>query len=142
MQHHPATQWRHQLVRAIGERAQDPDVHVAQWLQHGAPMGISKEITPGGLLPELVVDATMTAEEVLELPAWPDNHGSFTAPWSNEAGEPEFPAKDLLAELIRDGFLEVFATQREAEEYFQTQLVPSPPGQRLEAPPRGAPSTG
>ena len=46
--HHPASTWRYEIIRHLGRAANDPDVYVADWLQHGAPMGISQVIQPGG----------------------------------------------------------------------------------------------
>ena len=48
--HHPASPWRWRIVEAIQSRAQDPDTSIVSWLRDGAPVGIAREVVPGGLL--------------------------------------------------------------------------------------------
>jgi hypothetical protein len=41
--HHAASPWRFGIVREVQHRAQDPDIALCQWLEHGAPMGLSRD---------------------------------------------------------------------------------------------------
>ena len=39
------------VVRGLTEAAQDPDVHIHEWLRGQVPLGISTKIPPGGVFP-------------------------------------------------------------------------------------------
>ena len=41
----------HEMVRAWTRKSGDPDIHVANWLQHGAPLGIERDIPTAGIFP-------------------------------------------------------------------------------------------
>ena len=43
--------WRPGLVQAVCEQLGDPEVDLADWLRHGAPLGISRPIVPRGVFP-------------------------------------------------------------------------------------------
>lgn len=43
----------HQLLQAWQQRAGDPEVHVAGWLQRGVPLGIEEQIEVCGIFPEM-----------------------------------------------------------------------------------------
>ena len=58
--HHEASPWRWRLVDRVQDLAQDPDRAVGQWLREGAPFGVAKSITPGGLLPRITEEASLT----------------------------------------------------------------------------------
>ena len=68
--HHLASPWRWKLVDRIQELAGDPDRHVGEWLRDGAPFGVAKEITPGGLLPRITEEASLTMEQLYEQQAF------------------------------------------------------------------------
>ena len=51
--HHAASSWCYGLVRKVMTLANDPDLHVARWLERGFPVGIAEPITPSGLLPAI-----------------------------------------------------------------------------------------
>ena len=56
-------------MRAIQQRARDPDVHLATWLEEGAPMGIKRTIEPSnGIFPAAPVDAVISPEDVHDIP--------------------------------------------------------------------------
>ena len=125
---HPASPWRASLVRAIAQHAQDPDTEVATWLSQGAPLGISRDIPPGGLLPAATTQGDLNAEYLADLPSWSSNHGSFEKAWLGDNGEKMHPALDQLEELVDEGFLELYSSQAEAEAAMGVALVPSPLG--------------
>ena len=83
--HHAASPWRWQLVDRIQQLAEDPDRHVGEWLRDGAPFGVAKEIIPGGLLPRIAEEASLTMEQLYEQQAFEDNHGSFREVVDGEA---------------------------------------------------------
>ena len=120
---HAASPWRYELVRAVQGRAMDPDTHVADWLQHGAPFGIAKVIEPGGLLPLVTERASLSAEQLEELDSYDKNHGSF-----NEEIEGEQPALGELQELVDQGFARIFKDTKAAEEWLQAKPIVSPLG--------------
>ena len=51
--HHPSSPWRHRLVKGVQAECNDPDTHIATWLEEGAPMGLEAEIKPGHLFPKV-----------------------------------------------------------------------------------------
>ena len=63
-------------MRKVVELTADPDVHLAKWLDKGAPMGIREEIQPSGLLPLLTEDES-PLESLEELAQWDRHHPSF-----------------------------------------------------------------
>ena len=48
---HSASPLRYALFRALASEAHDPDTHVPDWLEHGAPLGISSPIQRAGIFP-------------------------------------------------------------------------------------------
>ena len=40
----PLSSWRPQLVRAFVREANDPEQHLASWLQHSAPIGVARPV--------------------------------------------------------------------------------------------------
>ena len=75
--HHPASPWRYQLVRKVLAAARDPDTAIADWLEHGTPVGITEQITPSGLLPLVQESSTTTASQLQNQVQWSHNHPSF-----------------------------------------------------------------
>ena len=45
---HAASTLRFNLFRALAQLTKDPDAHVANWLESAAPVGIEREVIPGG----------------------------------------------------------------------------------------------
>ena len=75
--HHSASPWRFNLFRACLALMRDSDHAVVDWLERGAPMGISLPIEPGGHFPRLVEGDVLATEE-LPVPQEEDlNHQSF-----------------------------------------------------------------
>ena len=62
--HHISSPWRYNLVRNIVGQSQDPAVQITDWLQHGAPCGLTVPIIPGGLLPPVQEEPEMLIEEL------------------------------------------------------------------------------
>ena len=45
---HATSTLRFNLFRALALLTKDPDAHVANWLESGAPIGIERDVFPGG----------------------------------------------------------------------------------------------
>ena len=65
---HTASPWKWKLVQAIQKRTQDPDIAVGEWFEKGAPFGIAQPIIPGGLLPTIVEQAILSADDLFARP--------------------------------------------------------------------------
>ena len=74
---HPASTWRYALVEAIQRQCEDPDVHLSTWLQHGAPMGLSRPIEPSGLFPAEHNTPSLGLYELAAMEVMRSNHPSF-----------------------------------------------------------------
>ena len=101
---HSASPWRYNIVRAVLGLADDPDTAIADWLQFGAPFGIARAVTPGGLLPLITEEAELSAESLLDRDAFTQNHGTF-----DEIIDREKPALEELRGLVDQGFARVFS---------------------------------
>ena len=121
--HHTASPWRWNLVDRVQELAEDPDRYVGDWLRNGAPFGVAKEIIPGGLLPRIAEEASLTMEQLYEQQAFEDNHGSF-----REVVEGRQPAMDELQQLVDLGFAQVCKDLDSAERFLGRRPVVSPLG--------------
>ena len=119
--HHRASPWRYNLVRQVGRLAKDPDHHIADWLEHGAPCGLAVPVAPGGLLPHIDEEPSVSLDDLEHEATWTANHASF----DNEA-DPEKPALQLLTEHLDNGFCELFLGPLQAERYLDRPVVPSP----------------
>ena len=98
--HHPASPWRFELVRACQRKSSDPDVVLADWLQHGAPMGLTQDILPGGLFPVVPPDADLTVEELDGCERVKANHPSFEATFDSDTP----PGVELMTSYVNAGF--------------------------------------
>ena len=49
--HHPASEWRHEIVQKLLGLSGDKDKVLGTWLRDGTPMGISEDIPTWGLVP-------------------------------------------------------------------------------------------
>jgi len=72
----------HNMLKAWMKKSGEPDVHVAEWLQHGAPLGIEKKIPTAGIFPpsdEQEGDPRdyVVADAVLERPSTLKNYKSI-----------------------------------------------------------------
>ena len=76
---HPASPWRPALVRRVMQLAGGPDLHVADWLEHGTPVGIREPIKPSGLLPLVAENPELTPDQLEDRAQWKHNHPSFSA---------------------------------------------------------------
>ena len=121
--HHDASPWRWHLVDRVQELAEDPDRYVGEWLRDGAPFGVAREIVPGGLLPRITEEASLTMEQLYEQQAFDDNHGSF-----REVVEGKQPALDELQQLVDLGFARVCKDLDSAERLLGRRPVVSPLG--------------
>ena len=121
---HPASPWRYQLFRALASRSGDPDQAVAQWLQHGAPMGISEAIEAGGHFPLRHEEADLDLGSLANLPSEGINHASFDrGPTGTEAAGPR-----LVADAVDAGFGELFADRAAATAACGATVFPAPMG--------------
>ena len=120
---HPASPWKWRLVREVQRRTQDPDVVVSEWLEKGAPFGVALPIQPGGLLPAIVEQPTLTAEDLYDQTLYDDNHRSF-----KETVDGSQPALDELQGLVDAGFARVCRDREEAEKFLGQRPLISPLG--------------
>ena len=117
--HHSASPWRFSLVCAIQQRARDPDVHLAAWLEEGAPMGIKRITEPSnGIFPAAPADAVISPEDVHNIP-YIGNHPSY-----KETGA----AQELIEEHLNAGFGLLFWDRQSAECYLGERIAPAPLG--------------
>ena len=121
---HPATTWRHNLVREVVRRSEDPDVFIADWLRFGAPMGLEGRIEPGGHFPRQASDTEITLEELSMLDRCGRNHPSF----DELHGEAVSPAVSLVEEHLNNGHARLFADQASAEQWLGCEVFPAPMG--------------
>ena len=121
--HHPASPWRFELVRKVLTAARDPDLAIADWLQHGTPVGIAEPIPPSGLLPLVTEERSTTAASLQQRVQWTHNHPSFDLLEGSDA-----PAHILLDDLVNAGHALVFDSIDEAASWLGTRPVPSPLG--------------
>ena len=120
-QSHPAAPWRYNLVAAVQDAAQDPDLELRAWLRDGAPMGIRVPIVAGGLFPLKPVDAEISPEQIFE-EAFLGNHPSFAA-----AGDAA-PGFGVIQGHLDAGFGELFRDRAAAERHFGERVAPAPLG--------------
>ena len=129
---HPSSPWKWQLVRAVQAATHDPDTCVADWLEKGAPFGVAEVIKPGGLLPLVVEQPTLTADDLYDQVHFTDNHRSF-----NELVEGEQPAMQELTELVNAGFARICADMDDAEAWLGKRPLISPLGNVTKPKPDG-----
>ena len=83
---------------------------MAEWLEKGAPFGVAQPIAPGGLLPTIVEQATLSAEDLYDQTLFEDNHRPF-----KEQVEGSQLALDELQCLVESGFARICKDLDEAE---------------------------
>ena len=121
---HPASPWKAGLVRALQERTGDPDLALAHWLRHGAPMGLSASVAPSGLLPVVEETPEITVKELDELDRKGDNHQSYYD--ITEGSRP--PAWGLLEDQVNSGAAHLYESQEHAEKALGGLTHPAPLG--------------
>ena len=122
--HHPASPWKYNIVRRVVEESGDPDVHVAEWLQNGAPAGLSVDIEPGGLFPAVAPDEVLPLETLEALDKVSANHPSF----GQTFGEKVAPGVGIVQGYVEAGFGELFMDQAAAEQALGSPMFPAPLG--------------
>ena len=119
---HPAGKWRYAIVQAVQKASGDPDIPLGSWLKDGAPQGIVKSITPGGLFPLCHSPAEASSLEGL---MWgKGNHPSFNV--VREEGQPS-PGVKILRDYFKSGYAHRY-TSVEAATAIHGELVLSPLG--------------
>ena len=132
--HHPASPWKHNIVRRIAEQSEDPDSHVARWLREGAPAGLSADIEPGGLVPAVSPDEVLPLESLEALCKASGNHLSF----DETLGENTAPGVDIIQGYVDAGFGELFQDQAAAEVSLGNSMFPAPLGNVTKTKPDGS----
>jgi len=122
--HHDAASWRYNIVRRVGSLAEDPDVHIGDWLEHGAPAGMALDIEPGHLLPAVAADSTLSVDDLEALSRIESNHPSFF----DLHGEKTAPGIAIIQAYVDKGFGHLFADQDAAEAYLGCKVFPAPLG--------------
>jgi len=101
--------WRSCLVRSYVAMAGDPELHLADWFEDGAPTGVAMEIPSCGIFPPVESAAVATAEL--------QNHCAMTEPGRNYISVEQ--NQDLVQaetdRLIGAGFIEAFPTWEDLE---------------------------
>ena len=119
-----ASPWRYGLVQAIQEATKDCDRILPTWLREGAPMGLTKEIQPGGHFPEAVAESSLSVAVLDKIPPRTENHPS----WNEHYEHDEPPSYDLLREQVEAGFAILFESREAAEELLGGRVHPAPLG--------------
>ena len=132
---HPAAPWKHELFRALGALVRDPDEEVAEWLTHGAPMGLEVPIRGGGHLPTLSGDAEITPGMLEPLDGEDVNHESFRGLFE---GDSEAAGLALVRQAVEAGFGELFADSSAAEAALRGIIYPAPLGTVSKVKPDGS----
>ena len=68
---------RSHLVKELISRTRDPDTAVGDWLVQGAPLGLLRQIPPGGLFPAKDPEDVCDMSSLEAAPAIRTNHPSF-----------------------------------------------------------------
>ena len=104
---------RFRIFQEVIRRSNDPDVFVGRWLEQGAPVGISVPIDPGGLLPLISEERSLSPTSLENLPQLEPSHGTFDL---EEDGQ--LPAHNLLRDLVDQGFANLHTDQQAASDFF------------------------
>ena len=99
------------LVQALTEVAQDPDIHIHNWLRGEASLGITAPIPPGGVfpaVPALSIGKERDRIRYLNAKIWgSDNYSSYQ--------EHRERADEVLQAEVRKGYVQWAATREELE---------------------------
>ena len=123
--HHPASPWRFELVRAVLEATADSDLVLADWLQGGAPMGLAMDIEPGGHFPPADPAPGMDMEMLEHQERWETNHPSFNK--ETATGE-QPPGPQLVSEYLEAGFGRLYESPKAASSDLGGDVHPAPLG--------------
>ena len=121
-EHHESAPWRFNILQHVLTAAGDPDEHCATWLEHGAPVGVMKELRPGGHFPRLCEGATLDVEELDGVVRWTSNHPSF----AELHGEDRSPGISLVEQNVNAGLGRFFTNQASAEKWLGKKAHPAP----------------
>ena len=111
-------------MKAVQDRAGDPDQHLARWLREGAPMGIRRPIEPScGFFPKAPVEPTVDPDDVFSM----DFHGNHPSFRFSDTGETP-PGHELIEDHLNKGFGLLFASREDAETFLQSPIAPAPFG--------------
>ncbi|CAK0906332.1 unnamed protein product, partial [Prorocentrum cordatum] len=109
---HSASPIRYRLVQQFLALTRDADAAVGSWLESGAPMGIMRQITPGGHFPLAESPRTMNPDELAAQPfAFTANHPSF----EDNYGEGEPPTLELIRGYLSKECADTFPDEAAAE---------------------------
>ena len=97
---HKASGWKFAFIQKLLKLSGARDTVIGDWLESGAPMGISSPIPPGGWFPTQAHGADLTPDELDAASHYHGNHPSFNA----LHGEDEAPAVKLVQEHVDAGF--------------------------------------
>jgi hypothetical protein len=131
---HVASPWRFAIVREVHRRSKDPDTPLSDWLEHGAPMGLSQVIEKSGLFPEQTGSPELDLDELAAKATVRSNHPSF----SELHGETVAPGIKLLEKQLNSGFGILFSSRAAAEAYLGAQVHPAPLGNIAKLKPDGS----
>ena len=91
--------WRPLPVRAFVEKAKDPEIHLVDWLEEGAPIGVARAILAAGIFP-LIPLKTSDTKAISSLYSWNDGHINYVSVRDiRERVETE------LARLVEKGYI-------------------------------------
>ena len=96
------------LGETLAEAREDPGKDVANWLEHGAPAGFARRVTPGPFFPRVSRERAIAESEVIAAAL---NHPSFYEAHREDTS----PAKQLVLEAVSQGFGQLFKTRADAE---------------------------
>ena len=102
----------------------DPDIKLWRWLSEGSPMGLTKEIHPGGLFPTQFDEASTSIEELDASDPCKGNHPSYHE-WYGQKWPPSY---ELLQSQVDSGFALLFENAGSAEQYRGARVHPAPLG--------------
>ena len=113
----PHSSWRSQLVRAFVDEARDPEIHLATWLQEGAPIGVARPVPAAGIFPKTSAKA-VSNEAVSALYAWKGGHVNYVSVRDHkEKVEAE------LTRLCGKGYILKYTSWEELNQQFQGVIV-------------------
>ena len=95
---HPAAPWKFNIVDKVVRNSLDSDIFIADWLKHGAPMGLAVDIQEGGLFPRQEETPEIGMDELAVVERWSRNHPSF----AEDFGHDRPPGLDLLEEYLEE----------------------------------------
>ena len=98
-----------EVLRAFIEASGDPDYHLPEWLEGGAPIGILNDIPLAGIFPDVQISVetdTSLSELVTLEPGWVN--------YASVEKEPD-TVNEVLSKAVEAGFCRVYDTRRALE---------------------------